>query len=235
MWLKTAIQRCTAILYPIRCLLCGAPGQPPLELCASCIKSLPWLGHGCRCCAMPLPPAQMVCGECLHDPPPFDASYAAFHYQPPIDRLIIQLKHHDRLAYARVLGQLFIQARQALQEPLPPKSCILPVPLHRSRLRERGFNQSMELARMIAPPLHLPVCPALAQRQRATQFQQGLKQQQRRLNVRNAFAASGTLPAHIIILDDVMTTGSTLRELASTLKKAGAHQVETWCIARTSH
>ena len=184
---------------------------------------------------MPLPPTQIVCGECLREPPPFEASYAAFRYQTPIDRLIIELKHHDRLAHARILGQLFIRARHALQEPLPSKACLVPVPLHRSRLRERGFNQSLELARIIAPPLQLPVCPSLAQRQRATQFQQGLKQQQRRLNVRNAFAASGTLPAHIIILDDVMTTGSTLRELAHTLKRAGARRIETWSIARTGY
>lgn len=217
-------------LYPPVCLLCRAPGAGDLDLCPGCRGDLPWFGHGCPACARPLPSgAGPLCGACLKRPPPFDATHALFHYAAPVDRLITGLKYRGRLSHARLLGELW-----ASHAPVTdPPDLLLPVPLHPERLRERGFNQSLELARPLSRRLGIPLQPGLMKRVRPTRAQQGLKGKERRRNVRAAFEiAAGTVPAHVAIIDDVMTTGSTVGEMAKQLKRAGAERVEVWVLAR---
>lgn len=223
-------------LWPSMCVLCGAAGQPDVGLCIACESDLPFNPHACVCCANPLAAtvrAPYICGACLRRRPHFHAAYAPFRYGYPIDRLIHGLKYRREAACGRVLGGLL--ARRLLLRSTPPPQLIIPIPLSTRRYRERGFNQAIELARPIRAALGIPVRTDLLVRQRDTKEQTGLRQKERRRNVRGAFAVAADPGArHIAILDDVITTGSTANELAKVLRRAGATKVEVWAIARTS-
>ncbi len=232
------LRRVQGILLPPSCVLCGAHGQPPLlDLCAPCAADLPSNINACVRCAAPLPagaPPDLTCGACLRRPPRFDRAIAPFRYAYPLDHLVRDLKYHGRLAYGRVLGTLLARHMQGQQLPLP--DLIVPVPLHPARHRERGFNQSSELARPIAAQLGVAVDERLCARIRTTEDQTSLTAKQRRRNVRRAFALERQPGvAHVAILDDVLTTGSTANELARTLKRGGVKQVSVWTVARAGH
>ncbi len=220
-------------LLPHTCALCGQPGQDKLSLCIDCHNDLIFIDNYCKQCAIPLPETATgeICGQCLRHPPAFDTTISLFAYQPPISRLLQALKFHDKLGHARLLGTLLATALSDRMAQRP--DCILPVPLSRKRLRERGFNQSLELARPLSRRLDIPIMANLLKRVRHTAPQIQLKYQQRRSNIRNAFElGTDPLPAHIAIIDDVMTTGSTCNEMALVLKAAGVERVDIWTIAR---
>ncbi|MGH8722110.1 MAG: ComF family protein [Burkholderiales bacterium] len=178
--------------------------------------------------------ASIECGRCQRRPPPFDRAICAFDYAFPVDRLLQALKFRGALVYGRVLGELLAARIAAAALALP--GVIVPMPLHRSRLGERGFNQACEIARPVSRRLGLPVDTGGVFRARATLEQTHLNARERRTNLRGAFTARRKdWPGHVAIIDDVLTTGSTAGELASTLKKAGVRQVDVWCVARTFH
>ncbi|TAN54457.1 MAG: ComF family protein [Betaproteobacteria bacterium] len=211
------------------CFLCrGASGAD--LLCAACDADLPRLeGPGCPCCALPSP-AGARCGRCLAQPPPFDATVAALAYGFPADVLLQALKFHGELALAPLLAQLLGErlARTA------PVDWLLPVPISRRRLSERGYNQSLEIARALSRATRVALAPQLCERVRDTPAQIGLPWAERAANVRGAFRTCGALTgARVAVLDDVMTTGATLGEIAATLKRAGAASVVNWVVART--
>jgi ComF family protein len=150
-------------------------------------------------------------------------------YQAELRYLILGLKNNAQYQNARLLGTLL--AEQLSKTQLP--DCIIPVPLHPSRYRERGFNQSIEIAKTTAKVLHIPVDVSICIRHRDTPHQTSLTAKQRRSNIKNAFTVLKPVKGlHIAIVDDVMTTGSTVRELANSLKKAGAKCVDVWVCAR---
>jgi ComF family protein len=216
-------------LLPARCLLCGERGAGTQDLCRDCRAALPWNRSACARCALPLTAAAPACGRCLRVPPPFDASRAAFRYGFPLDRLLPRLKFHGDLAAGRLLAAL---CAEALADAPRPKM-LLPVPLHPARLRQRGYDQTLELARPLARSLGVPLCPDRLVRRRATAAQSELGAPARRRNVRDAFAlGSGALPDHVVVFDDVMTTGATLAECCRTLRRAGVARVEAWAVAR---
>jgi ComF family protein len=225
--LATRLQRW---LLPLRCLLCGAPGVSGIDLCAGCAAELPRNRSCCARCALPLAAPAALCGECQRRPPPWDAAWAPFRYAWPLDRLESRYKFGRDLAAGRVLSVLW------LAEPRKPAlpDLILPVPLHHGRLRQRGYNQALELAKPMAKALGVPMQHDLLQRHRATPAQTELDAVSRRRNVRGAFSvrAGVTLPPHVVLLDDVMTTGATLAECARVLKRAGAKRVDVWALAR---
>ncbi len=225
-WLKSIQQ----LFYPARCLLCGAPASVGRDLCSDCYNELPHNPHACALCALPLTRNTGVCGGCLRRPPPLDGSTIPFRYAAPLDQLLLGLKFNQRLVNARLLGGLLADAVTALESPLP--DCILPVPLHPERLRERGYNQALELARPVAQRLGLPLATGLVIRERSTAAQSSLDQQERRRNIRGAFTLIGQPPDHIAVLDDVVTTGSTVNELARALRRGGTKRVEVWACAR---
>ncbi|ADJ27928.1 ComF family protein [Nitrosococcus watsonii] len=217
-------------LYPPRCALCGAPGTPEHDLCAPCRRDLPALGAACSRCARPLPIAG-ICGACQQQAPPQHYTFSPFRYAPPLDYLLLQLKFHGKLHLAPLLGQLTAEYLEQRVHPLP--ECIIPVPLHPTRLRERGFNQALELARPVAKQLKIPIHYKAVQRQRNTARQSELPRQERKRNLRGAFALNNTLTArHVAIMDDVLTTGHTVAELTKTLRRGGAQMVEVWTCAR---
>ena len=230
-WLK----KLPSLLYPAHCLLCGAAGDQDRDLCTDCAADLPHNHHPCACCALPLPPGSpmgALCGACSRKPPPFDRCYAALQYDDNTGFLISGLKFHHKLNHARLLSQLLIDYLERQQAALP--DLILPVPLHRQRLRERGYNQALEIARPIGRHFGLPIEPRLCRRIRSTPAQSGLDRKTRRKNLRQAFQLTGEVKDQtIVLLDDVVTTGSTVAELARLLKRSGAARVDVWAVTRT--
>lgn len=218
-------------LYPPHCRLCGDRGAPGLDLCAACLAGLPYLGPGCRQCASPLAADGLYCGDCLRQSPAFDRVLAPLRYTEPVDALIQALKFSGSLAAGRLLGELLLRHLLPRQAPLP--QLLLPVPLHPQRLRQRGYNQAVELARPLSAALAIPMATALLRRSRATRVQSELPAAARRANVRQAFSLGARrLPRHVAIVDDVMTTGHTVNEIARLLRRAGARRVEVWVVAR---
>lgn len=214
----------------MRCRFCASLGTDGLELCGYCAAELPWLDDHCRQCALPLINAgeERLCGDCLRRPPPFQRVCAPFRYSHPIDGLIKALKYGNDLAAARLLGDLLADHLSRRRVPVP--DAVIPVPLHPGRLRQRGFNQALELARR----LDVPLAPQMVRRTRATAAQSRLGVHERRHNTRGAFHVTASrLPAHIAVIDDVLTTGATAAELTKVLRQAGAEQVEIWVTART--
>ncbi len=223
------------MLWPARCILCGGGGHAGIDLCRECAADLPRNDPACAVCAQPLAAAGIeprVCGECLRDPPPFKAAFVPFRYAYPLDHLVRGLKFRGELACGRALGQLFSRYLLERGDPLP--EAIVPVPLASRRYRQRGYNQAIELALALRDVTAVAVMTDIAVRQRETAEQAGLDRKKRRQNVNGAFATIAPVRARrIAILDDVVTTGSTVRELARVLREAGAEQVVVWAIART--
>lgn len=199
-------------------------------MCPACHAELPWHRQPqCPQCALPSPGGE-VCGACLKRPPAFDRTHAALTYAFPLDRLIPRLKYHGQLAIVPALARGLSDAVAALPRP----DLLIPMPLHPARIRERGFNHATEIARVVAKQLDLPLDITRCQRLRDTPPQMGLKHDARKRNVRGAFVcASDVQGQHIALIDDVMTTGTSLDELAATLKRAGAREVTCWVVART--
>lgn len=213
--------------FPQHCVLCAEPGA---ALCEPCGDDLPGL-HAVRCpvCAVSSVRAE-ICGECLAHPPHFAKVSVALSYAFPVDALIRHLKYAGDLSLADPLAALL--AERAGDEMRP--DCVIPMPLSAQRLRERGFNQSHEIARSLARRLHVPVAFAACRRIRDTPPQASLPLDQRRANIRGAFDCGINLEgARVVIVDDVLTSGATLNELARTLLRAGAAEVTGWVLART--
>ncbi len=200
------------------------------DLCLACARVLPWNVPACRRCGLPLPVAAPACGACLRRTPAFDRTRAVFRFAFPLDRLLPRFKFHGDLAAGARLARLMAGALAGNDLP----QVLVPVPLHRSRLRERGYDQARELALGLGRELRLPVRD-LIERRAATQAQTTLAAAARHRNVRGAFAcAAGVLPDHVALVDDVMTTGATLRECARVLRGAGVTRIEAWAVARVS-
>jgi ComF family protein len=219
-------QRLGRLLLPPRCVVCGEAGSAGLDLCEHCRAGLPWNADGCRRCALPLGEAGQ-CPRCLHAPLPFECAQVAFRYGFPLDRLLPRFKFHGDLAAGRVLADVWCH-----RVPASRPHALVPVPLHRARLRERGYDQALELARRVARACDVPVLADAVHRVRATARQSELAAGARRRNVRGAFAVTGTLPIHVALVDDVMTTGATLRAVATALRRAGVGRIEVWVLAR---
>jgi ComF family protein len=219
----------TSRVFGGSCFLCRGAARE--LLCDACSADLPRLPLAlCPRCALASPQGA-ICGRCLARPPQFDATIAALAYAFPADALVQALKFRGELALAPVLAGLLLERVPALREV----DCVIAVPLSVAGLRKRGYNQAVELARPIAGALRAPLELALCERQRDTAPQVDLPWSERERNVRGAFAVKRSLEgAAVAVVDDVMTTGATLDEVAATLKRAGAARVVNWVLARTA-
>jgi len=178
-------------------------------------------------CATPLP-SGTICGACLDRPPRFDRVDAVFAYHYPVDGLIHALKYRNRLAFARVLGELLAQSVTF------DADVIVPMPLAPARLAERGFNQAQAMARVVAAHSGVPLLPHACRKVVDTPPQAALPWKERAKNVRRAFVCDANLKGkRVAVVDDVLTTGATLNELARVLRRAGAVSVRGWVVART--
>ena len=224
-------------LLPSCCVLCGKSGDN--ALCPGCRRQyIVPRGACCHQCAMPLPSGDGTrCGACLDDAPAYDATVAAVDYGAPLDQLVTALKFGGNLALAPLFAQLMRDALlHAPQAPLP--NLLVPVPLGERRLAGRGFNQAQEIARPLARATGIRLEARACVRLRDTDAQSALHPEQRRKNMRGAFSLApafvGKLDGlHVGVVDDVMTTGETLGELAATLKRFGAARVTNFVFART--
>lgn len=219
-------------LLPRLCPGCGDWAGTGRELCPGCEDSLPLITAACPRCAAPYdhPDIHGECGHCQQQPPTFARSVALFRYQPPVDHFIRALKFHHQLGLARMLGVRL--AERLLQEPYRP-DLILPVPLHRRRLRQRGYNQALEIARPVAQKLDVKLDIAGVERSRDTAPQARLSPGERRRNLRQAFRAQRDYSGlSVALIDDVMTSGQTANHLAQTLLTAGAREICVWVVAR---
>jgi ComF family protein len=217
-------------VLPSHCLLCGAAGQGALSLCPACASEMPHNDVCCTRCALPLAASTPLCGRCVKRLPPWDAAWVPFRYEWPLAPLESRFKFGGDLAAGRTLALLWTASAPPAELP----QAVVPVPLHRARLRRRGYNQALELAKPLARRLGLPLLRNALTRARATGAQTELTAVQRRRNVRGAFAAQfrGAVPRHVAVLDDVFTTGATLGECVRVLKRAGVARVDVWALAR---
>ena len=226
MSISPVFQRVLSVLLPQECLLCGARSGDAL-LCAACAGTLPPLpAPGCPVCALPTA-GGTICGACLKSPPAFDATVAVWRYAFPLDKLVQALKFEHRLALAGFFATTMLEA------PRPVGDLLLPLPLSPARLKERGFNQAVEIARPLAHALGIELNLDACQRTLETAPQTSLPWKERRRNVKHAFECQTDLTGKaVIVIDDVMTTGATLDEFARTLKRHGAARVSNWVVAR---
>lgn len=227
-WLEAARM---AWLAP-RCPICAVSIDADAGLCTACHAELPVLSAQCTHCAIPLADTAVsrICSQCAHQPR-FDHAHAGFFYRQPIAWMIGGLKYHQRLAYARILGDLLAERLRA-HAPAAP-DLIAPVPLHPAAFRRRGFNQAERIAERLATTLAWPLGRDLFVRLRDTPRQSTLDAASRAANMRGAFAVRGELAGrHVALIDDVMTTTRTAAALARCARAAGAAQIDVYCVAR---
>jgi ComF family protein len=230
--LVDGLRRCQLAILPPRCLLCRLDGSGSRDLCDACASDITRNTVCCPRCALPLKTSAPLCGECLKHEPAFAAAIVPFVYGHPIDLLLTRFKFGRNLAAGRVLTQLWLDAHANAGVETP--DAIIPVPLHHSRLRERGFNQALEFAQPLSKALGISIRDDLLVRTRATSAQSDLDAVARRRNLHGAFEVKSlpAHPTHIALVDDVMTTGTTVRECARVLHKAGIQRIDVWAIAR---
>jgi ComF family protein len=240
------------LLAPDCVVCCIAAAEPPgSPVCAACRADyFPTGTPRCRLCANrlpanrlppgPLPPLHArlpraaatgtdLCGRCLAQPPHFDATFTLADYAPPVDAMVAALKFHNRLDLGRAFGLLLGEQAQSWRG-----DAVVPLPLAAPRLRERGYNQAEEIARALVARLCRPLLRDALLRTRHCASQQSLRLAQRRTNVRGAFAAGPAVAGlRLLLVDDVLTSGSTLDAAAAALKRAGARSVANCVVART--
>ena len=209
------------------CLLCGASSRNG-AWCAPCGAAMPYLSMPhCPLCALPTFDGA-TCGRCLKRAPQFDRTVAVFAYAFPLDKMVQALKFHGQLTLVRLLAHKLAQRVEIFPD------YIVAMPLHPARLRERGFNQSLELARQVAQILEVPLLNNACQRVRDTPPQSALTWKERGKNMRKAFTCTEDLSGkHVAVVDDVMTSGASVNELARALRQSNAREVSVWVIART--
>lgn len=198
--------------------------------CKACDESLPYLrDNHCPVCALPTPEGQ-VCGHCLSKPPLYTRTSAAFSYGYPLDKLIQGMKYGDQLPLAHEFAKTL--ALRVRNDDRP--DYVIPMPLHPAKLRERGYNQSMLVAAAISRQLKIELLPNAAKRTRNTPAQSALPWKDREKNVRDAFSCDTDLRGkHVVLVDDVLTTGASMNALAKAVKKSGAAEISVWVVART--
>ncbi|MFL1503531.1 ComF family protein [Pseudomonas sp. O64] len=220
------------------CLICDEPTESADCVCNVCETELPWLLEHCEVCALPLPMDGLICGQCQKQPPAFKQVVAPWTYSFPVDTLISRFKHQSRWPLghllARLLGQHLQHRFDNAELSLP--DCLLPVPMARKRLRQRGFNQALMLTRWLSEHLAIAHDEHLLLRPHETVAQQALDAKTRKRNLLAAFALAPDAQVqgrHLALVDDVLTTGATAHSLARLLMEAGARQVDVYCLART--
>lgn len=245
------------LFFPDNCAICyskisknsHADNQTETMLCQACRLILPWNTSGCKLCGRPLPDSASaptnntcICGTCLINPPAYHRLVSLFYYKYPVPYLIHALKFNSNIELARCFGLQLAEKIRTAESPLP--DMIVPVPLHPARQCRRGYNQALEIARPVASKLHIPIAKNICKRVRNTRQQSNLNAPDRKNNLENAFQWLNTRAYnHIAIIDDVITTGSTVNALIHSMLKniksnpdtatASNLKIEVWCIARS--
>jgi len=229
--LRTLPKRALDALLPPVCLLCGASCDAPCGdgvLCAGCLGDLPKLPRECCPICLDTTAHGERCGACLHQPPAFTQVHALYRYAFPLDHLVHALKYHAQFALADAWGRYLATLTAGIAV-----DCVLPLPLHPDRIHERGYNQALEIARALAKARGLELDRTSLEKTRPTPPQTGLSLKTRQKNLRGAFACSRDFAGqNLLIVDDVLTTGATCKEVARVLKQHGAREVHVAVVAR---
>lgn len=231
------IQHIVDWLLPRSCVACGFAAEDcQFDLCKYCKAKLPWLQNRCYQCGARLLNAEdsIICYKCQAEPPNYDRLCALFAYEPPLTRLINSLKFGRQLYPAKLFAGLLYESvttKWYVNKALP--ELIIPVPLHIKRHRQRGYNQAIELGYPLAKALNIPFATNACTRVRATKPQARLKRLKRLQNLRRAFQVNmQRLPQHIALIDDVVTTGSTISSVSLALRTAEVQIIDVWCVCR---
>ena len=212
------------------CLLCDEPGGTFANLCDACTRELPTLPEPCVTCGASAVPHAKQCRACTTRHPPVDRTLCALAYAPPVDYLVGRLKFHRDLRVVPALAGLLLRAVAGNTGA----DWLVPVPITPARLRKRGFNQALEIARVLNKERGVRITRAVHRRRGAETPQSSLPDTaMRRANVAGAFDVRNEIDGHVVIIEDVVTTGATVNELARCLKRAGAQRVDVWAVART--
>lgn len=217
---------------PAVCVLCQQYHYERCAVCNYCMALFKKIDFACSYCSLPLPDETfLICGSCIKEKPIFDQVITTYCFEQPLRTLIHEFKYQEALYLRGFLAKLMLEAMNST--PLSSQ-CLVPVPLHPIRLRERGFNQAAELCKLLARKLKIPYELRLCEKIIHTVPQVGLSAKLRQKNLHQAFIAKPTTYKHITLIDDLFTTGSTANELAKTLKQQGVEQVDLWCCARAT-
>ena len=230
-YLRRGLARCFNYLFaPGFCLACGCEIVGTGSLCGSCSRQLRWVPNPCQYCGQPNPVDGLVCPACQLNPPRWQRLIAPFQYRGLVRDYLLQLKFSEALYLSRTLCQ---ESITPFRQSSPKPEVLLPVPLHRTRLLERGYTQAYEIATVWSAALGITVDRHALTRDRVTRSQSGLSATQRERNVRKAFAyAPNQEYRHVALVDDIVTTGSTVTEITRLLHRAGVEYVEVWALAR---
>jgi len=236
-WAVSAVKKVGSVIYPNVCLHCNNVGHNEMDLCELCFQNLPWVGFACQQCALPLPNSNSnSCGACTNRDLFFDYASAPFQFDGFIRDAIYQFKFNQKLNQGKLLAQLLLQHIEGQQLEVP--DLIIPVPLHKKRMQQRGYNQALEIARIVSKNLGSELDYKAVYRNRDTSVQMELPAKQRHKNVKDAFSlkigAGDLADKHVCIIDDVMTTGNTVNEVGKCLKISGVKSVDVWCVARVN-
>ena len=214
------------------CYICMAPRSQLFPICRKCLGQMPAIKNHCLQCGHPLPQMQL-CGKCLVNINPINVTIPAFIYQDNIKNAILQIKHQQGLHLLQSLAKLMLQKIiTTLNSKIILPQALIAVPSHRCKLWHKGYNQSLELTKQLTKLTSITNLSHSVIKTRNTLDQASLSLKQRKLNLTNCFAVKSNLPSHIAIIDDVITTGITVKELASTLKNCGVDKVDVWCLAK---
>ena len=231
--IKQLLNRILYGVLPGRCILCFENTYRMFDLCQECQADLPRFAYPCWQCGLPMPADREVCEDCERVPPPYSHCYTAFQYQAPIDKLIIQFKTSGKIIIGKVLAQILAQSYAARHLSYP--DIWIPVPLHKEKLTQRGFNQAYEIAQVLEDVMNIPVRDNICERVKNTADQKRLTLKERIKNIDAAFYVNQLVSGKSIgLVDDVVTSGATMAELSRRLLDAGAREVQVLCLARTT-
>jgi ComF family protein len=217
------------LTLPSLCNLCKQYHRDSLAICNFCLDSIIPLGPACQYCANSLPNVDfLICGACIKQKPNFDDTQVAYRFDEPLRSLIHEFKYHQGLYLAKTLARLI---QNALKDEKP--ECLIPIPMHPSRIKHRGFNQAAVLVKLLSKQLDIPYNLTHCKKMINTAPQAGLNSNERKTNLRHSFSVKSLPYTHVALVDDLLTTGSTANELAGMLKKVGVKRVSVWCCART--
>jgi ComF family protein len=215
---------------PSLCLLCKQYHDVSLAVCDACIEYFSTLEHKCRYCSFPLPDSNYaICGACAVKNPAFDKVITTYRFEEPLRTLLHEFKYEEGLYLLKVIAKLMLNA---FTETDAETECLIPVPMHPKRIRARGFNQSVELAKYLSKIIHRPYDVNLCTKIKNTPPLASMDAKARKKNIKNTFHCKPSSYQHVTLVDDLLTTGSTANELSATLKKSGISKVTVWCCAR---
>ncbi len=232
---KVLVSKVLNFFFPPTCSICKITSDTSINLCSNCKNNMKINSCCCDICGEPLSnntQDKIICGKCLNLTPYFDHVFSPFIYENNISQIIQQLKYGRKLANSHILAEVFLSELRNATEIMP--EALIPVPIHKSKIKKRGYNQSIEIFHHVAKQLHIPFEKTCCQKIKNTDSQSTLSAKERQNNIKNSFKIIKPVNyKHVAIVDDVITTGATANELSRLIKQHGVARVDIWACARS--